>query len=73
LIIYATNWDLENYSLLTIYRALLLSLEKLIQDQQTQVAGLIVIVDWTGFSLRHTGALSPKALRLILEGLQVQI
>jgi hypothetical protein len=32
-----------------------------------------VIVDWTGFSLRHTGALSPKALRLILEGLQVGI
>jgi len=70
-VIYANNWDLDNYSLLTIYRALLLSLEKLVQDQQTQMTGLIVIVDWSGFSLKHTGALSPMALKLILEGLQV--
>ncbi|XP_059469136.1 clavesin-2-like [Neocloeon triangulifer] len=70
LVIYANNWDIEQYSLLTIYRGLLLSLEKLIQDQQTQMAGLIVIVDWSGFTLRHTGALSPKALKLMLEGLQ---
>ncbi|CAB3377130.1 Hypothetical predicted protein [Cloeon dipterum] len=70
LMIYASNWNIEEYSLLTIYRALLLSLEKLIKDQQTQMAGLIVIVDWTGFSLKHTSALSPKALKLMLEGLQ---
>lgn len=71
LVFYSSHWDVAQYSLLTIYRALLLSLEKLVDDPVTQLSGLVIIVDWSGFTFRHSSALSPRALKLILDGLQV--
>ena len=38
LVMFASNWDARRYRLADIFRALLLSLEKLIEEEETQVS-----------------------------------
>lgn len=69
LLLTASNWDCS-YSLLTIYRALLLCLDNLTNDLHNQANGFVVIVDWTEFTYKQTTQLKPSILRLMIEGLQ---
>lgn len=69
LVLTANNWDCS-YSLSSIYRALLFSLEYLTNDIHNQTNGFVVIVDWTEFSFRQSTNLKPSILRLMIEGLQ---
>lgn len=69
LVINANNWDCS-YSLISVYRALLFSLEYLINDIANQANGFVVIVDWTEFSFRQSMNLKPGTLKLMIEGLQ---
>lgn len=71
LVFITSNWNPNAYSLITVYRAMLLSLEKLLEDKQNQANGFVAIVDWTNFTMRQTTHLNPKILKLIIEGLQV--
>ncbi|KAG5684846.1 hypothetical protein PVAND_014057 [Polypedilum vanderplanki] len=70
LVFFASNWDFTQYSLLTVYRAMLLTLEKLIENKQNQANGFVAIVDWTNFTLKQSAHLNPKILKLMIEGLQ---
>lgn len=70
LVFFAANWDYTQYSLLTVYRAMLLTLEKLLENKQNQANGFVAIVDWTNFTLRQSAHLNPKILKLMIEGLQ---
>lgn len=73
LILFASNWSPANYSLHAVFRALLLSLEKLLEDIQNQANGFVIIVDWTNFTYKQTSSLQLKVLKLMIEGLQVII
>lgn len=65
----AANWDCS-YTLLSIYRSLLISLEYLLHEKQNQANGFVVIVDWTEISFKQSTNLAPKLLKLMIEGLQ---
>lgn len=71
LVLFASNWSPMAYSLLTVFRALLLSLEKLLEDIQNQANGFVLIVDWTNFTFKQTGHLQMKTIKLMIDGLQV--
>lgn len=66
-----SNWEPTTYSLEDVYRAFLLTLDKLLENKQNQALGFVVIVDWTNFTLRQSSYLTPKILKLMIEGLQV--
>lgn len=70
LVIFTAHWDHCSYSLIAVYRALLLTLEKLLEVKQNQLNGFVVVVDWTDFSFRQSSNLNPKVLKLMIEGLQ---
>ncbi|XP_030751279.1 clavesin-1-like [Sitophilus oryzae] len=70
LLLTGNNWDCTSYSLLSIYRAMLFSLEQLTNEMHNQANGFVVIVDWTEFSYKQTLCLKPAVLRLMIEGLQ---
>ncbi|KAJ8387668.1 hypothetical protein AAFF_G00152180 [Aldrovandia affinis] len=53
-----------------ILRAILLSLEVLIEDADLQINGFILIIDWSDFSFKQASKLTPAILRLAIEGLQ---
>lgn len=69
LILNANNWDCS-YTLLSVYRAILYTLEILINEIHNQANGFVVLVDWTEFSFRQTTNLKPGVLKLMIEGLQ---
>ncbi len=69
--LFSANWNNEHYGLASIYRALLLTLEKLISDEDTQINGFVIIVDWSQFSFKQSTWINPKILKLMIEGLQV--
>ncbi|XP_059221311.1 clavesin-2 [Stomoxys calcitrans] len=66
----AANWNTNKYRLQDIYRALLLTLDKLLEDVQNQALGFVIIVDWTNFTYRQSTHLTPKILKTMIEGLQ---
>ncbi|XP_064652168.1 clavesin-2-like [Lineus longissimus] len=70
LVLYSANWDNCHYGLAAIYRALLLTLEKLIEEEETQVHGFVIIVDWSQFTFRQSTWIHPRLLKLMIEGLQ---
>ena len=73
LVLFSANWNNERYGLASIYRALLLTLEKLISEEETQVNGFVIIVDWSQFTFKQSTWINPKILKLMIEGLQVNM
>lgn len=59
------------YTLVDILRAILLSLEAMIEDPELQVNGFVLIIDWSNFTFKQASKLTPSMLRLAIEGLQV--
>ncbi|XP_035284337.1 clavesin-1-like [Anguilla rostrata] len=70
LILFASNWDQSRNSFSDILRAILLSLEVLIEDPELQINGFILIIDWSDFSFKQASKLTPSILKLAIEGLQ---
>ncbi|XP_054743649.1 clavesin-2-like [Anastrepha obliqua] len=66
----AANWDVNKYSSDDVFRAMLLSLDKLLENVENQALGFVVIVDWTNFTYKQSTHLSPKLLKLMIECLQ---
>jgi len=56
-----------------ILRAILLSLEAMIEDPELQVNGFVLIIDWSNFTFKQASKLTPSMLRLAIEGLQVRV
>ncbi|CAF93279.1 unnamed protein product, partial [Tetraodon nigroviridis] len=70
LVLFAANWDQSRYTFVDIVRAILLSLESMIEDPELQVNGFILIIDWSNFTFKQASKLTPSMLRLAIEGLQ---
>lgn len=70
IVLLASNWDHTKYDVRTVYQAVLLTLERLVEDEAVQSNGVVAILDWSNFPARLTTSLSPKLLRLMLDGLQ---
>ncbi|XP_043921412.1 clavesin-1 [Protopterus annectens] len=70
LLLFAANWDQSRNSFIDILRAILLSLEVLIEDYELQINGFILIIDWSNFSFKQASKLTPSFLKLAIEGLQ---
>lgn len=69
-VLLASNWDHSRYDVRVVYQAVLLTLERLVEDEAVQANGVVAILDWSNFPARLTTSLSPKLLRLMLDGLQ---
>ncbi|XP_056290749.1 clavesin-1-like [Pseudoliparis swirei] len=70
LILFASNWDQSRNSFTDILRAILLSLEVLIENPELQINGFVLIIDWSNFSFKQASKLTPTILKLAIEGLQ---
>lgn len=70
LLMFASNWTPHACPLLSVYRALLLTLERTLLDVQNQSNGFVIIVDWTEFTFKQSCSLQAKVLKLMIDGLQ---
>ncbi|XP_021922038.1 clavesin-2-like isoform X1 [Zootermopsis nevadensis] len=62
--------DAANVSIEDIFRTNLLALEHIVQEPETQIAGLAVIVDMNGFGFQHAKFLSPYYARRTVDVIQ---
>ncbi|XP_046989790.1 clavesin-2-like [Schistocerca americana] len=62
--------DAAQVSIEDIFRTNVLALEQIVQEPETQVAGLTVLVDMNGFGLQHAKFLSPYYARRTVEVIQ---
>ncbi|GFO12140.1 alpha-tocopherol transfer protein-like [Plakobranchus ocellatus] len=59
------KWDVDRFSELDLIKADVVTIEKLIEDERTQVYGICLVVDYAGFGLSHLARTPPSfAMRL---------
>ena len=65
IIIFAGSWDTDTYGTEEILKAFILSLERLIEDTDTQLNGIVVIADFSGWTATHASRLSLPFVRQV--------
>ncbi|XP_078665386.1 alpha-tocopherol transfer protein-like [Branchiostoma floridae x Branchiostoma belcheri] len=59
------KWDPNQYSAYEVFRVSLISSEKIIQDEDTQVHGIVMIADLAGLSFSHACQIGPRVAKKI--------
>ncbi|XP_043945947.1 alpha-tocopherol transfer protein-like [Protopterus annectens] len=71
------RWMPHNYPIIENLRALYLTLEKLIQSEETQVNGIVILADYNGVGLSQASHLGPflakRVVGLLQDGFPVRI
>ena len=72
MVIFAGGWDIETYGTENILKGLILSMERLIEDEVVQRNGIIIIADFSGWTATHTSQLTFSFIRQVCCMLQVR-
>ena len=72
MVIFAGGWDTETYGTVDILKAFVLSMERLIEDDEVQRNGIVIIADFTGWTTTHTSHLSIAFIRQVCCMFQVR-
>ncbi|XP_075980317.1 clavesin-2-like [Anticarsia gemmatalis] len=70
LLMFASNWIPSACPLLSVFRSLLLTVERTLDDVQNQANGYVIIVDWTEFTFKQSYNLQAKVLKMMIDCLQ---
>lgn len=70
LVMFASNWSPHACPLISVYRALILTLERTLHVIQNQANGYVIIIDWSEFTFKQSCSLQAKTLKLMIDGLQ---
>lgn len=66
------RWDPSAHSLEDVLRALVLQLEHLVESEETQINGIVLIADFAGFSLSQAKSLRPWYFQMMTSLVQVR-
>jgi len=67
IILLSTNkWDPNLYTHEDIVKGLQIIMEKIIEDEQIQICGAVVIFDQNGFSIQHAKVITLSTLKLVV-------
>ena len=67
------RWDPHHHSLEDILRAMVIQLEYLIESQETQVTGIVLVADFSDFSLYQVRCIRPWFFQLMSSLVQVSL
>lgn len=72
MVIFAGGWDTDTYGTVDILKAFILSMERLIEDDEVQMNGIIIIADFSGWNAAHASRLSLSFIRKVFSMFQVR-
>ncbi|CAB3234098.1 unnamed protein product [Arctia plantaginis] len=70
LLMFASNWIPHACPLISVFRSLLLTIERTLEEVQNQANGYVIIVDWTEFTFKQSCNLQAKVLKMMIDCLQ---
>ncbi|XP_070534417.1 alpha-tocopherol transfer protein-like isoform X2 [Ptychodera flava] len=63
-------WDLNKYSATECIRAILMCMEQMLEDEETQVNGIVFLGDYEGLSMSHLSKLGPTFGKRTIDAMQ---
>ena len=73
LVIFAGSWDTDTYGTDEILKAFILSMERLIESDDAQVNGIVIIADFSGWTATQASRLSLSFIRQVFAMFQVSL
>ena len=70
-VLFAGAWDCDTYGMAEILKALLLTMERLSEDEDVQTNGIVILTDFTGWGSKQTSHVTFSSLRKAIDIFQV--
>ena len=70
-VLFAGSWDTDTYGMEEILKALLISIEHLLESEEVQINGIVLLADFTGWGSTHASLVSVSSLRQAIVMFQV--
>lgn len=71
LVIFAGSWDTDTYGTEEILKAFIMSMERLIENDDAQLNGIVIIADFSGWTATQASRLSLSFIRQVFAMFQV--
>ena len=71
LVIFAGSWDTDTYGTEEILKAFILSMERLIENDDAQLNGIVIIADFSGWTATQASRLTLSFIRRVFAMFQV--